>query len=64
METKPFYQSKVFWFNALYLLTAVAAYFGFKEFTPDQNTVELAAVVVSVINIILRFTVSKTITLA
>ena len=63
METKPFYQSKVFWFNALYLLAAVAAYFGFKEFTPDQNTAELAAEVVSVINIILRFYTAQPIAL-
>ena len=52
---KPFYQSKVFWFNLLFLASAVAAYFGFGEFNPSGNTVELASVVVAIINIALRF---------
>lgn len=52
---KAFYESKTFWFNALFLLLGVAAYFGFGDFKPDSNTVELTSVVVAVINIILRF---------
>lgn len=59
MDTKPWYQSKVIWFNALYLVAAVAAYFGFKDFVPSGNTTELAAVVVAVINIALRLWVTK-----
>lgn len=52
---KPFYTSKVFWFNVLTVVVAVAAYFGFGNFNPDGNAVELGAVIVAVINIILRF---------
>jgi hypothetical protein len=58
---KKFYESKTFWFNVLFLLGAVAAYFGFADFKPDSNTVELASVVVAVINIILRFMTSQAI---
>jgi len=52
---KPWYTSKTLWFNALFLVSAIAAYFGFADFKPDSNVVELAGVVVSVINIVLRF---------
>lgn len=52
---KPFYQSKTFWFNILFVLVAVAGYFGFTEYQPDANTAELAAVLIAVINLILRF---------
>lgn len=56
---KPFYASKTFWFNLLFLLSAVAAYFGFADFKPDSNIVELAAVVVAVINIVLRYVTTQ-----
>jgi membrane-bound metal-dependent hydrolase YbcI (DUF457 family) len=59
---KPWYESKTFWFNALFLLSAVAAYFGFADFKPDANVTELAGVVVAVINIILRFITTKPVT--
>jgi len=52
---KAFYQSKTFWFNALTIVVAVAMYFGFGEFRPSAETVELGAVLVAVINIALRF---------
>ena len=52
---KPWYQSKMFWFNALYLVLAVATYFGFGDFQPPADTMELGAVLVAVINIVLRF---------
>ena len=56
---KPFYESKTFWFNVLFLFGAVAAYFGFGNFQPDGDTVELASVVVAIINIVLRFYTSQ-----
>ena len=59
---KPFYQSKTFWFNVLFLISAVAAYFGFGDFSPSGDTVELASVVVAVINIALRFVTDKSLT--
>ena len=59
---KPFYQSKTFWFNVLFLVSAIAAYFGFGDFKPSGDTVELASVVVAVINIALRFVTDKSLT--
>lgn len=59
---KPFYQSKTFWFNLLFLVSAIAAYFGFGDFQPSGDTVELASVVVAVINIALRFVTDKSLT--
>ena len=59
---KPFYQSKTFWFNVLFLVSAIATYFGFGDFKPSGDTVELASVVVAVINIALRFVTDKSLT--
>lgn len=56
---KPFYESKTFWFNILFLLGSIAAYFGFGDFKPSNDTVELAGVVVGVVNVILRFYTSQ-----
>jgi uncharacterized membrane protein len=52
---KAFYQSKVFWFNILAGVIAIAGIFGFAEFAPSSDVLEIIAVVVSAINIILRF---------
>ena len=60
---KKFYESKTFWFNALYLLVAVASYLGFGEFSASPDVVELAAVVVAVINIVLRYATKEPISL-
>ena len=56
---KPFYESKTFWFNVLFLIGAVASYFGFGEFNPSNEAVELASVLVAVLNIALRFATNK-----
>jgi len=55
MESKPFYQSKTFWFNALFVVVALAGFFGFTDYQPDANTSELAAVLIAVVNLVLRF---------
>lgn len=52
---KPFYQSKTFWFNALFVIVSLAGFFGFTEYQPDANTAELAAVLIAVVNLVLRF---------
>lgn len=52
---KAFYQSKTFWFNILFGLIAVAGLFGFANFQPTQDVIEIIGVVVAAINIILRF---------
>ena len=55
LESKHFYQSKVFWFNTLFVIVALAGYFGFTDYQPDSQTAEIAAVVISVVNMGLRF---------
>ena len=52
---KAFYESKTFWFNVLALIVAVAGVFGFANWQPDQNMVEIIGVVVAAVNIVLRF---------
>ncbi len=38
---KPFYQSKTFWFNILFVIVGLAGYFGFTDYQPDANISEL-----------------------
>jgi len=52
---KEWYKSKVFWFNVLALIVMLAGAFGFGEFQPDEQWVEVGAVLISVINLVLRF---------
>ena len=54
---KPFYQSKVFWFNILFVIVALAGFFGFTDYKPSADVSELAAVLIAVINLALRFAV-------
>lgn len=60
--SKPWYASKTVWFNALTILCAVAAYFGW---TPDQHlTTNIAGMLVAaspIVNLILRFMTKKAI---
>lgn len=55
MNDKPFYQSKVFWFNALFVIVALAGYFGFTDYQPSADVSELAAVLIAVVNLFFRF---------
>lgn len=52
---KPFYESKVFWFNILAGIIAVAGIFGFGDYKPSADVLEIIGIVVAAINIILRF---------
>jgi len=54
MESKPFWRSKTFWFNALAVVVAVAGAFGFEQFHPDPAVGGIAAAIVAVVNLILR----------
>lgn len=63
MDAKPIWQSKVFWFNALALVVLVAGAFGFAGFTPDTKLAEYGAVVVTIINLILRFVTAQPVTI-
>ena len=51
----PWYTSKQFWFNALTVIVAVAAAFGFREFTPDPRAAVIAQLLVAIANVALRF---------
>jgi len=55
MNAKHFLTSRTLWFNALYLVVAVAKQYGFANFVPHALVDPLVAlVIVPVINIILR----------
>jgi hypothetical protein len=59
---KPWYASKTIWFNALTILCAVAAFYGW---TPDQKlTGTVAGMLVAaspIVNLVLRFMTKKAI---
>jgi hypothetical protein len=63
MDSKPFYESKVFWFNLLFGLTALAGVFGFADFQPSEDVVEIVAVLVAAVNIALRLITKQPVTL-
>jgi uncharacterized membrane protein len=56
--------SKVFWFNVLAGVVAVAQAFGFAGFTPDPSVAEYVTVAVAVINIILRLVTTQPVCLS
>jgi hypothetical protein len=60
---KPFYQSKTFWFNLLAGLVAVAGLFGYAEFKPSADVLQIISVLVAAINIALRFVTKTALTL-
>ena len=56
MDTKPFWASKTLWINAVALLASLAVTFGWDfGLTPEMQG-SIVATVMSVINIVLRFT--------
>lgn len=62
MDTKIMWTSKTLWFNVLALITAVAAEFGYQGELP-QGWETWVTVLVTAINIILRFVTKKQVTL-
>lgn len=54
MEYKAFWKSRSLWFGLLYILTGVAGVFGWAEFQPSPQVVELGAVVTGIVIILLR----------
>lgn len=63
VETKRFYQSKSFWFGALFIITAVANFFGFTEYQPSAEVSRATEILIGVLIIALRFKTDKKITL-
>jgi len=55
MDAKSIFLSKTFWFNLLALLVIVANVFGFAEFSRDPIVDQYALVIVTIVNIVLRF---------
>ncbi len=61
-DAKNFWKSKTFWFNLLALLLAVAASQGYGAFTPDAQVGEYATVIITLMNIVLRFMTTQPVT--
>lgn len=57
--SKPWYQSKTIWFNALAVLVFVAGSFGYADFTPDAD---IMAIVAAILNVVLRLVTSQSVT--
>jgi len=57
--TKPWYTSKTLWFNVLFFIVSLAGYFGYGDFKPNSNTVELIAIVGAALNFVLRLITNK-----
>ena len=60
---KKFYASKTFWFGALYVLVAAAGLFGFAEFQPSADLVQIVGLLTGVGIIVLRFLSNKGVSL-
>jgi hypothetical protein len=61
-KSKSLVSSKVFWFNILAGVIAVASLFGFADFEPSQEVTEIIALVTGLLNIVLRLKTSEPIT--
>lgn len=61
---KPFWRSKTLWFNALALALTVAGAFGFGDFRPSPEVEAIALVIVTLINLVLRFATSQAVGLS
>ena len=52
---KKWYQSKTLWFNLLALVVAIASAFGFADFQPSGEVQAIAGIIITIINLVLRF---------
>lgn len=51
---KKWYQSKTLWFALLYGLVSIAGIFGWADYQPSADTLEIVGVVVAAITLVLR----------
>ena len=54
MQAKKWYLSKTMIFNILALIVAVAAAFGYADFIPSPESGQIAVVIITLVNLILR----------
>lgn len=59
MENKKFWQSKTFYFALLSLVVGAAGVFGFAEYQPSGDMVEIGALVNGVLILVLRVLTNK-----
>jgi len=62
IKGKALLTSKVFWFNILAAVVAIASLFGFADFEPSGETTEIIAIIAGIVNIILRTKTKEPIT--
>lgn len=60
---KNFYKSRTFWFNGVALVVMVLEAFGYVDFVPDEHVAEYATMVITAINVFLRFRTNESISL-
>lgn len=61
--SKEFYRSKTFWFGVLSVVVGVAGLFGYADFVPGDETVQILEVINGIVVIVLRFLTNQGITL-
>jgi len=61
---KDWWKSKTFWFNVAYLIglvaSAVLVWFGYDQFRPSEDITALGAILLAMVNLILRYFFTKT----
>ena len=62
METKSIFASKVFWANLIAIFAMAVGAMGFDVGLDDQTKGEVATGVVAIVNIVLRFVTSTSVT--
>ena len=56
---KKWYQSKTIWFTVLFALVQIAGIFGYADFTPNSQALEVINLVVAGIFLVLRLVTDK-----